>query len=216
MLIDCPSCARSYHVVRAEIGEAGRTLICPRCEAAWFVDAGGTHRDPPASVSRLHPGAVETRPREVGWAARRRPLASRLGWPAAVAACLALGVGAVGARERVVRSLPRTAGLYGAIGLPVNVRGLAFANVSALVEAPVADVTVTGEIRNVAQRRVPVSRIAYDVLDASGASVASWSEAAPTRTLAARASVAFASRPHAIPGEGRTVLVRFADDRDGG
>ena len=42
MLIDCPACARSYHVSSAEIGESGRTVICPRCDARWFVYADGT------------------------------------------------------------------------------------------------------------------------------------------------------------------------------
>ncbi len=216
MLIDCPSCARSYHVGRADIGESGRILVCPRCEASWFVDAEGTHREPPAAVPEIHLTATRTNPRELDWASSRPAMLPRLRWPFAAAACILLVAGSLAARERVVRSLPRTAGVYQAIGLPVNVRGLEFANVSARVEAPVSDIAVSGEIRNVAHRRMPVQRIAYDVLDASGASVASWSEAAPTRMLASRASVAFASQPHAIPSDGRTVLVRFDDDRGGG
>ena len=222
MLIDCPSCARSYHVPRAEIGESGRTLICPRCEASWFVDADGARRDAHGTTPTVELAASGIRPRELGHRAsrvQRWTLSSRQAATSLVAACLATlvclgGLGLVGARDDVVRHLPRTAGLYRMLGMPVNVRGLEFVGVVARVEAPLTDVSITGEIRNVARRRVPVTRIAYEVRDAAGIVVASWTEAAPARTLAARASLSFASRPHAIPGEGRSVMVRFDDDRD--
>ncbi len=231
MLIDCPSCARSYHVPRAEIGESGRTLICPRCEASWFVDADGARRDGHGTIPSVELAASGIRPRELGprapkigrwtgrWTGRWRPPLGRAATSLAAAACLATlvclgGLGLVGARDDVVRHLPRTAGLYRMLGMPVNVRGLEFVGVAARVEAPLTDVSITGEIRNVARRRVPVTRIAYEVRDAAGIAVASWTEAAPARTLAARASLSFASRPHAIPGEGRSVMVRFDDDRD--
>ncbi len=221
MLIDCPSCARSYHVPRADIGESGRTLICPRCEASWFVDADGARRDGQAAAATVEMAASGIRPRDVGrprpapgrWRQRLHRAAMTLGAAGlATLACLA-AVGLVADRDGVVRHLPRIAGLYRMLGMPVNVRGLEFANVAARVAAPLTDLSVTGEIRNVARRRVPVTRIAYEVRDAAGIAVASWTEAAPARTLGARASMAFASRAHAIPGEGRSVIVRFDDDR---
>ena len=223
MLIDCPSCARSYHVARAEIGESGRTLICPRCEASWFVDGDGARRDLTLAAPTLELTGSTIRPREIGHPrpARWRAVLGRAAVPSVAAAglvsfvCL-VGVGVVGvvSRQSVVRDLPRTAGLYRMLGMPVNVRGLEFTNVAARVAAPSTDLAVTGEIRNVARHRVPVTRIAYEVRDAAGVAVASWTEAAPTRTLAARASVPFTSRPHAIPGEGQSVMVRFDDGRD--
>ncbi len=220
MLIDCPSCARSYHVARAEIGESGRTLICPRCEASWFVDRDGARRDLTLAVPTLELTGSDIRPREIGHPppARWGAFLGRAAVPSLAAAglvsfvCL-VGVGVV-RREGVVRDLPRTAGLYRMLGMPVNVRGLEFTNVAARVAAPTTDLAVTGEIRNVARRRVPVTRIAYEVRDAAGVAVASWTEAAPTRTLGASASVSFTSQPHAIPGEGRSVMVRFDDGRD--
>jgi len=39
MLIVCPTCASSYLVDPATIGEAGRTVRCARCRTSWF--AGG-------------------------------------------------------------------------------------------------------------------------------------------------------------------------------
>ena len=220
MLIDCPSCARSYHVARAEIGESGRTLICPRCEASWFVDGDGARRDLTPAAPTFELTGSTIRPRDIGHPrpARWRAFLGRAAVTSAAAAglvsfvCL-VGVGVVG-RQSVVRDLPRTAGLYRMLGMPVNVRGLAFTNVAARVAAPSNDLAVTGEIRNVARHRVPVTRIAYEVRDAAGVAVASWTEAAPTRMLAGSASVSFTSRPHAIPGEGRSVMVRFDDGRD--
>jgi predicted Zn finger-like uncharacterized protein len=39
MLIDCPSCARSYHVSRAALGESGRNVVCQICDTRWYVEA---------------------------------------------------------------------------------------------------------------------------------------------------------------------------------
>jgi predicted Zn finger-like uncharacterized protein len=212
MLIDCPSCARSYHVSRAEIGESGRAVICPRCEASWIVDGDGMRRDPQPGPAEILTTVVSARPTgPMADVVAPRPSLIRRAAPAiAACACVAFAMGVIGARESVVRLAPRMAGLYAAAGLPVNVRGLAFSDVeSRRVDAQSADVVVKGEIRNVAQGRVRVPRLAFDVRDSAGVSVAAWTEAPPARSLAADAMVSFVSRPHALPPDGRTMVVRF-------
>lgn len=42
MLIDCPSCARSYHVSRVALGESGRHVVCQFCDTRWFVEVPPT------------------------------------------------------------------------------------------------------------------------------------------------------------------------------
>ncbi len=62
MLIDCPSCARSYHVSRAAIGETGRTVVCQICNTRWFVEPPAAEieiavlDDPPEKIAALWEG----------------------------------------------------------------------------------------------------------------------------------------------------------------
>ncbi len=51
-------------------------------------------------------------------------------WTSAILTLVALNLMLIGWRSNVVRWLPQTASLYAAIGLPVNLRGLIFANVT--------------------------------------------------------------------------------------
>ena len=71
---------------------------------------------------------------------------------------------------------------------------------------------VSGAIRNVAGRRVSVPRIAYEVRDAIGTPLLTWSEAVPSKTLDAGKTLAFESSPHHMPADSSTVMVRFVTD----
>ena len=215
MLIDCPTCARSYHVSPAQI-EGGRTVICPRCDARWHV--GG---EPPrlgfgemprlAAPDRIFGEVPPTRDLPSAKAERRHrrvPRGVTLGL-----ASLALVSLTIGARARIVQLVPRTAALYGAAGLPVNLRGLAFRGVhSQRLEPSAADVVVSGDIRNVTHGRVRIPRLTFVVRDRDGNEIARWSETAPARLLAAGRTLSFASTPHAVPPESRAVLVEFESD----
>ncbi len=150
MLIDCPGCGKSYHIIKAVLGPSGRRVACPRCDAIWFVAAGGSsggeaagacrrsvgcggHRlrrrrnvalaeltevvIPQAEVKKP-PGAFPTAPA----AAQRR---SGPSWVVIGGAFLALSMALIGFRTQVVSLWPRTATAYAALGLPVNLRGLA-------------------------------------------------------------------------------------------
>lgn len=126
-------------------------------------------------------------------------------------ACLLLAMGVIGTRQRIVRLAPRVAALYAGIGLPVNVRGL---EITALApqRSNAADLTVSGAIRNIAQRRVVVPRLVYEVRDALGAPLAVWTEKAPAKTLGTGKTMTFVSAPHQVPSNGHSLLVRFEDD----
>jgi len=52
------------------------------------------------------------------------------GWSTAILALIAINLALVGRRADVVRWLPHTASLYAAIGLPANLHGLVFTNVT--------------------------------------------------------------------------------------
>ena len=48
MLIVCPSCATSYMIESASLGEGGRMVRCARCKATWF--AGGPKEEEQVSA----------------------------------------------------------------------------------------------------------------------------------------------------------------------
>lgn len=215
MLIDCPACARSYHVSRAEIGEEGRSVICPRCDARWFVDTDGTGTLMPP-LEDLPTTAIGSRPRasdrQVDHVAGLS-IWRRMQPAAAGVMCLASVMGLIGARTDVVRLAPRTAGLYAAIGLSVNVRGLEIAALAPErpAESP-SDLTVSGEIRNVARKRVAVPRLTYEIRDAAGTPLVTWTERAGAKTIGTGTTLPFVSSPHRLPPDAKSVLVRFEDE----
>ncbi len=199
MLVDCPDCAHSYTLGAAAIGEHGRVVICSRCDARWFQQ--GTRPVDTAEPAVVAP--VVTRAKDP------RPRARSL----CVALALAAAAVLVGARTSVVRAVPRTAALYAAVGWPVNLRGLAIARLrpEPATSAQAGDTVLAGEIRNVAGRRVPLPRIAFEIRDDVGVALVTWSEALPAATLAAGRTLAFASAPRRLPPGGRTVLAHFAE-----
>jgi hypothetical protein len=118
---------------------------------------------------------------------------------------------AIGARGLIVRTVPRMAALYASVGLPVNVRGLEIGTLRP-ERSESSDVTVAGAIRNVARHRVPVPRLVYEVRDARGATLATWTERAPSKWLATGRTLPFVSSPHELPPESHSVLVHFETD----
>lgn len=132
---------------------------------------------------------------------------------AMICACLLMLV--IGKRTAIVTAAPRTAALYAAAGLPVNIRGLAFASLKTTrLDDPAQHVEISGQIRNLAEARTAVPRITFDIRDTRGATLASWTENAPKRVLADNESVAFTTQAPALPEGSRDIIVRFDADAD--
>ena len=283
MLIDCPSCARSYHVSRAALGESGRNVVCQICDTRWYVEAprAEIHHDAreddqvetaavgPSivtdpvieetmaseglSIDEIAQGAVsrdDDTPNTVPhdefsvehWAEsfvaaplgeiravrednplkptiprgtiRRRPRSFKgLRQAAAIAACLAVTMGLLGKRNEIVRFLPGTGALYAAIGLPVNIRNLEFGAVTAArADASGSVVEVSGTIHNIAHQRVSVPRLTFEIRNAAGTVLTSWSENAPKHSLAAEETLAFATKTEALPEGYKDIAVHFSDE----
>lgn len=223
MQIECPACARSYHVKRVDIGENGRRVICQQCNTSWVV-RGEPRRamearadataDVFATATAFHAPAVTAQFSVTTDAPKFRPTRQRRGRPILTfVACMGLSMAFIGAREPIVRTVPRLAGVYEAMGLPVNLRGLEFANVSPQRVAA-NDVTVSGTIRNVVRHKVSVPALLYEIRGADGAPLATWTEKAPVTSLSTGKSLPFASKPHPLPPAAKTVLVRFIGDED--
>lgn len=200
MFTDCPSCARAFHT-------DGGTVACPRCEPGRSLAAPVTQT--------IVPGGREHRRERVELTVPRRGAPS---WTPVVIALggLVLATGLLAARTTIVRTIPRTAGLYAAAGLPVNVRGLAWVDVrTAWPDESMARVEVSGRIRNVAAGRTAVPRLAFAFRDAAGTVLASWSERPAKHTLAVNETLVFATQARPTPKGATEVVVRFVDpDRE--
>lgn len=124
-------------------------------------------------------------------------------------------VGAFAAREEVVRLFPAFAGLYEAVGLTVNLRGLDFSDVKTFREmdgsTPV--LVVEGSIANATEDVRPVPSLRFALLSGLGREVYAWTMEAPKDKLAGGETMRFKSRLPAPPDAAVDVEVRFTDRR---
>jgi predicted Zn finger-like uncharacterized protein len=135
---------------------------------------------------------------------------------AAVAAASAFVVLLIAARARIVGVVPDLAGIYAAVGLPVNLRGLEFRSVrtSSETQDGITVLVIEGEVVNIARRAVEVPRLRLAVLGNGGQELYSWTTLLPRSTLSEDEKVSFRSRLASPPAEGREVLVRFLTRSD--
>jgi hypothetical protein len=113
--------------------------------------------------------------------------------------------------------LPESASLFGAIGLPVNLRGLVFAGLNTRIERQdgVAVLIVEGRIVSDSRFTVAVPPLRLALRDAAGIELYAWTVPADAATLGAGESLAFHGRMAAPPPGGTDVLARFALPSDG-
>ncbi len=142
-------------------------------------------------------------------------------WPlppsqSAVLALLLIDCILVGWRSDVVRVLPQTASFYALIGLPVNVRGLAFGGVTTHTEQHegVPILVVDGKIINTAGKAVGVPRLKFVVRNAERQEIYSWTAVPPRRVVPRSKTISFRSRLASPPQEARDVVVRFVGRGD--
>ncbi len=138
------------------------------------------------------------------------------GWSTAILALIAVNLALVGWRADIVRWLPQTASLYAAIGLPVNLRGLVFMNITTEKETHdnVQVLVVEGMIANDSKRAVEVPRLRFAIRNQSGQEIYSWTALPARNVLLSGEAMQFRSRLASPPREGQQVLVRFFNRRD--
>ncbi len=143
----------------------------------------------------------------------RWPLAA---WPTAILALIAINAALIVRRADVVRWVPQTASLYAAIGLPVNLRGLDFADVRTKKEIQdgVQVLVVEGTIVSTAARATEVPRLRFGVRNEAGREIYSWTALPNRKVLPAGETMTFRSMLATPPREGREVVVRFFNRRD--
>jgi predicted Zn finger-like uncharacterized protein len=147
----------------------------------------------------------------------RRRIPAMAAMLAAVMTVSALGL-ALWQREGVVRAMPQFAALYERIGLPVNIRGLAFSAIeSELVQDPQGRfLVVEGDVTNITRAVVKVPPITVMVRSADGQVLYRWTTEPPRPTLEPAELVHFRARLASPPENGRSVQVRFGAGAAGG
>lgn len=138
------------------------------------------------------------------------------GLPAAILALAAANAAVVAWRMDIVRLLPQTASLYAAIGLPVNLRGLAFDDIRMSREQHegVGVLVVEGSIVNVTGRPAEVPRLRLALRNEGKSEIYAWTARPPSSILAPGETLPFRSRLASPPADAREVQVRFFTRRD--
>ena len=136
---------------------------------------------------------------------------------AAVVATVIGAMALIGLREKIVRISPRAAAPYAAVGLPVNIDGLAFADVRSRVEMEGTRkaLVVEGVIVNLRRDPNSLPPLALSVRGADGQDKYAWTTRAPKPRLEGGERIAFRARLAAPPEDGAEVLVRFARNENG-
>lgn len=165
----------------------------------------------PAPVRPVRVGA-KTKPRRKP-PGRAQPLSSAVVGGLILAALVVVIGTAFAVREPIVRAVPDLAGLYELVGLPTDLRGLAFADVKTYrhVEGSTPVLVVEGRIENVSDRDRPVPQIRFGLKSAAGREVYAWTMAPAKPDLASEETMTFKSKLPAPPDAATDVQVRFAD-----
>ena len=147
---------------------------------------------------------------------RRQRIWSLTRLQTAILALIILDAVIVGWRRDIVRMLPQTASFYALLGLPVNLRGLVFDDVTTTTEQhdgmPI--LMVQGTIINRTSAVIEVPRLKLAVRNAAKQEIYSWTAAPPRTSLTAYQAMAFRTRLASPPPEAADVLVRFITRHD--
>lgn len=149
-------------------------------------------------------------------AGKSRVSLPRVSLPMVCTAMAALVIGVIFWRADIVRLMPQTATFYRMVGLGVNLRGLAFADVKVSTEVvdgkPV--LIIEGDIVDVGKKAHEIPRLRFLVRDATGTEIYAWNAVLEQSVLKPGEKVAFKSRLASPPPEGREILVRFFNRHD--
>jgi hypothetical protein len=173
------------------------------------------HPDSPPEQLAEPPADVESAAARQAQIAQPRPARRRARGQGGLALLIVGLIGVVTAliawRAHIVRAVPQSAGFYAAIGLPVNLRGLAFEAVKTSDETQdgVPVLVVAGEIVNVARRTVQVPRLRFALRNAAGVEVYAWTALPEQQVLGVNQRTAFRSRLASPPTGVGEVVVRF-------
>ncbi len=123
----------------------------------------------------------------------------------------------VGARSTIVRLAPRTAILFAASGIPVNLTGLNFERVTAkiVVDGDRRVLVVEGELANSGARDEVARPLAVSVRGDGDEALYTWVTRAPQQKIGAGERAAFVARLASPPAKGSERRGRIRPSRTG-
>ena len=229
VVIKCPACGACESADPIVLADAP-TIVCRECGETWPSAPKRTKRRTnliAGSEDEAESEVIEARRRplvtfsdgaEKAWAAKMEgdywpepPRHSRMPMTAAAMASVFFFAAVLGGREAAVSALPDLAGLYAAIGLPVNLGGLAIEDVNAerTKEASGSRLTVSGTIRNVSGGELDVPPISAILYDSAMMTMATHGFETESATLAPGGETQFLMEFAAVPEQAEEVVVRF-------
>lgn len=148
--------------------------------------------------------------------ARKRRSRWRVPLPVAIAVLAGLSAAALSFRKEIVRHAPQLASFYSAIGMPVNLRGLAFSDlkIGNEIHDGVPVLVIEGMIVSTVSQPVDVPRMRFALRSATGAEVYSWTAPPTQEVLGPFETMPFRTRLASPPAEGHDIQVRFFTRRD--
>jgi predicted Zn finger-like uncharacterized protein len=196
----------------------------PSISADWPSDANHRSEDADWAAMAEQDSPAAMRPSSSRFGALRRfvPAMPQLSFmprhslPIASVAMFALVAALVIWRVDVVKLMPQTASFYQTVGLPVNVRGLAFKDVKVSSETVDGKPVLVIEGTIVSETRIPTAmpRLRFVVRDDHGTEIYAWSAVLDQPGLNPGDKAWFRSRLASPPAEARSIDVRFFNRRD--
>jgi predicted Zn finger-like uncharacterized protein len=133
-----------------------------------------------------------------------------------IVALALLDIFLVGWRTDIVRKLPQTASFYALAGLPVNLRGLAFENITtnSVRDEGTPVLVVEGNVVNDTRKNMHIPDIRFVVRDAAAQEIYSWTASAARTSLPPGQAATFRTRLASPPPGAHDLVLRFVNRRD--
>jgi predicted Zn finger-like uncharacterized protein len=133
-----------------------------------------------------------------------------------IAGLILIDAAIIGCRAELVWAIPQTSSFYAAFGLPADLPGLRFEDVTATAERRDANpiLVVTGKVSNGTNKIEAIPRLRFALRNANQQEIYSWSAAPERGGLAPGDTIRFRSELALPPPDTRDVVVRFVDRAD--
>ncbi len=225
MILECAACRTRYLVPDTAIGPDGRTVRCANCKHSWFQDgapaealaagvsaiAAPSVAPPPADpVPPVAAPAADTDYDAFGYQApfrpRRNPARRYTMIAVAAGVTMLIGVGVISASGAT--GLASQFGLIAAADTPLRIEQ----NPIDRHDLPSGSeaFAVSGRIINPTGKRLPVTDLRADLLDAQGRQVYTWTITPEARVVGPKGVVEFRSLTLDVPNNGKALRLSFA------
>lgn len=140
-----------------------------------------------------------------------------INWGSLAATVLIFAGVALQYRVSVVRMLPGAAQLYASLGMPVNVRGMSFANIvfKRGFENGLPIIAIKGEVVNLTDEQQVLPRVRLGLLDDTDQELYHWTVRVSKKPIEPGGKLTFVTRLASPPASAQGLMVRFAQATSG-